>query len=212
MLPPKVTKAKVWQGNDLTGDWLITRKLDGVRAIRSGEGYVSRAGKPLYNLEHLSFDDAEIFLGSWEASVSAVRTKNGTPVPKSAVYSLSPIDDSLIMECRTNPTADWIKEKLAIVKGLGDEGLVLRQGEVWLKVKDKETYDVPILGVVAGKGKHLGRMGALLTPMGKVGTGFSDTEREQVWEVGATIEVECFELTPDGRFRHPRFVRLREDK
>jgi len=53
--------------------------------------------------------------------------------------------------------------------------------------------------------------------MGKVGVGFSDVERETWWtpvfrRPGIIIEVECMELTPAGRFRHPRFIRIREDK
>nr|WP_283842052.1 hypothetical protein [Bradyrhizobium sp. KB893862 SZCCT0404] len=105
----------------------------------------------------------------------------------------------------------------------GYEGLVLRQGDVWLKVKPTETYDVLVTGIIEGTGKHKGRMGALMTPMGKVGTGFSDAERVTFWNyckepddgrgiMGETIEVECMKLTDDGKFRHPRFVRVRPDK
>jgi len=59
-------------------------------------------------------------------------------------------------------------------------------------------------------------MGALMTDMGKVGTGFTDMERQEWWikrnsRVGTVIEVECMQLTPDGLFRHPRFVRWRPD-
>jgi len=49
--------------------------------------------------------------------------------------------------------------------------------------------------------------------MGNVGTGLTDDQRRQFWaKPPLTIEVECMELTPDGKFRHPRFKRERFDK
>ena len=74
-----------------------------------------------------------------------------------------------------------------------------------------------ITGYGEGKGKHLGRLGYVLTAKGDVGSGFTDTERETLWAeakaerlVGQVIEVSC--ITPDGQFRHPFFVRMRPDK
>ena len=98
---------------------------------------------------------------------------------------------------------------------LGYEGLVIFTDKYMYKVKPEETFDVVVTGVIPGAGKHLGRMGALTTEMGDVGTGFTDIEREQFTEefiVNQTIEVSCMMLTPDGKFRHARFCRLREDK
>jgi DNA ligase-1 len=119
-----------------------------------------------------------------------------------------------------HPAAWFIEDALANVLTCGDEGLVLQQGEVRLKVKPKQSYDVPVTGIIAGKGKHAGRMGALITPMGNVGTGFSDAQRKEFAALFADgpgdfqhiIEVEAMGLTPAGKFRHPRFVRVRWDK
>lgn len=75
--------------------------------------------------------------------------------------------------------------------------------------------DVRVIGWEKGEGKHLGRMGALVTEKGKVGTGFSDKEREEYTEeyiLGKVIEVSCMELTPQGKFRFPKFVRTRLDR
>jgi ATP-dependent DNA ligase len=66
-------------------------------------------------------------------------------------------------------------------------------------------------------------MGALQTAMGKVGTGFTDEDREHFWDLDwnrnpdgtfkpVMIEVSCMQLTPDGKFRHPAFERIRYDK
>ncbi len=46
-------------------------------------------------------------------------------------------------------------------------------------------------------------------------TGANNRARERFtarFIVGKTIEIACMGLTPDGRFRHPRFIRLRLDK
>jgi ATP-dependent DNA ligase len=46
----------------------------------------------------------------------------------------------------------------------------------------------------------------------------SDAQREEFWEhgganiIGKMIEVECLELTEYDKMRHPRFLRIREDK
>ncbi|OIN15602.1 hypothetical protein BFS86_09175 [Shewanella algae] len=219
-------KATSWSGKDLKGLWEVTRKIDGVRVIKNAAGeLVSRNNKPLYNLNHLKeyIHDAEIFLGDWSTSVSAVRTQNGIPVPRSAVYDLRPdhLDPRLRLGFIDSPTADRILSLLEEAQERGDEGLVLRghSGNKWLRVKPKETYDVPVTGLQAGTGKHLGRMGALLTPRGKVGTGFTDADRIEFQRLhdsgqllGLVIEVEAMSLTEAGKFRHPRFLRVRWDK
>ncbi len=180
---------------------------------------VSRAGKPLHNLQNIPahITDAEIFLGNWEETVSAVRTHGGEPVSADAAYSLDPLDERLIIDEVEDPAEETILQLLATVVNQGHEGLVLRQGDRWFKVKPAETFDVRVTGFIEGKGKHAGRLGLFTTDMGNVGTGFTDFQREQYWDirdelVGAIIEVECMSLTPAGKFRHPRFVRFRWDK
>lgn len=218
-----------WKGNDLTGVWRFTIKIDGVRMLRDAVGNpISRNGKPLYNLEHVpkEIQDAEIYYGDWETSISHVRSSvtDVGPVSAECVYSLFPdVDSRLNLGVHINPTAEGINKALSEVLKAGYEGLVLREvggkGRLY-KVKPRETYDVEVIGMVQGTGKHEGRMGALITPMGKVGTGFTDIEREWWWshypssytDKLPVIEVDCWELTKSGQFRHPRYIRLREDK
>jgi ATP-dependent DNA ligase len=219
-------KAKPWKGKDLKGVWIVTRKLDGARMLRDDEGNpVSRSGKPLYNLGHIhaKITDAEIFLTDWETSMGLVRSSvNGSPVPESCVYSLDPLDDRLYLTTAVDPTAQSIQRLLKQQLDKGDEGLILRQGDTWLKVKPKGSADVYVTGFQNGTGKHSGRMGALLTNRGKVGTGFTDEQRGWwqmmfdlhglQWLTKQLIEVEYMELTDGGKFRHPRYLRLRDDK
>jgi ATP-dependent DNA ligase len=114
---------------------------------------------------------------------------------------------------RSNPSPADILAQLQRANDHGYEGLVLRQGDCWIKVKPEETHDVLITGFVEGRGKHLGRLGYVTTAKGAVGTGFTDTEREFLWAeaqagtlIGQVIEVSCVELTADAKFRHPFFA------
>lgn len=212
-------RPEYWDGNSLDGEWLCTIKIDGIRAQSDGLHVTSRRGKPLFNLDHLAstFTDAEIFMGSFKETVHAIRTQGTVsemPEPYN-VYSLDPLDKRLYICTLVNPIAAQITDLFKSVRRDGHEGLVLRQGDKWVKVVDEVHYDVPIIGVIEGKGRNVGRLGAFITPMGKVGTGFTDEEREAYFAkhmIGETIEVACKELTSDGKFRHPRFVRDRWDK
>lgn len=213
---PDYIKAEEWDGNALEGEWLVSYKLDGVRVFSNGKRAFSRKGKPLYNMNHLlrKFADAEVYCGSLEATVSAVRTHNGRKVDLKEVYSLRPLDPRLVMGAITDPKPESIQRLMKLAVSRGYEGVVLRREGVWVKVKPLRTYDVIVRGIQPGKGKHLGRMGALITDMGKVGGGFDDWERERINEsvIGCCIEVACQQLTPGGKFRSARFVRFREDK
>lgn len=217
-------KAKPWSGKDLKGLWHVTRKVDGVRCLWNGTEWLSRADKPLYNLP--PYDgraDCEAYCGGFKETITRIRAKTkDRPILKSQLFALDDLDTRLLIGGLNDPTAANIKRLMKVEVAKGHEGLVLRQGDVWLKVKPVETYDVPVTGIFEGEGKHKGRMGYLTTPMGDVGTGFADEEREAWWgshgpffadhRVGATIEVECMKLTDDGKFRHPRFLHIRIDK
>ena len=212
---------KSWDGKDLQGYWLITRKIDGVQAIVTPEKVVSRANKPLYNLEWLK--DApgtyEIFRKDWATSVSLVRTQSPTDANRQDAYRLYPVDKRLVYGMYHSPAAVRINALMQDAISEGYEGLVLHpdNGSDPLKVKPSQSHDVLVTGLIEGEGKHKGRLGAFMTPMGKVGTGFTDQERQYLWNsrdmtVPIMIEVECMGLTPNGKFRHPRFIRVRFDK
>lgn len=210
-------KFKTWDGSDLKGLWEVSLKIDGVRAISKDGWNYSRDDKKLYNIPPLPPGDYEVYLGSWEKTVSAVRTIQGcAPIKREYIYSLTPIDPRLFLETVKDPAAKDITLMMNAAVMEGFEGLVLRniKTDVHLKVKPVMTYDVPVIGVQMGKGKHTGKLGALLTEKGKVGTGFTDKQREELLDlpIGQIIEVECMQLTPAGKFRHPRFKRVRYDK
>ena len=216
-------RAKEWNGDSLPGVWQVTYKIDGIRAFLYHDKAISRSGHMLNNLFHLlprkgePVRDVEVYLGSFKDTQGAIITKKMRKVCEADIFSLNPIDPRLNMGVVHNPTAAWIKRRMNYAVSEGYEGLVLRKGLIWIKVKPRRTYDVVVVSVERGTGRNHSRMGALVTPMGKVGTGFTDDERRAWWNnqlhwVGSMIEVECMQLTDDGKFRHPRFVRRRLDK
>jgi ATP-dependent DNA ligase len=231
---PTHQKVSTWNGKDLKGTWHVTIKIDGVRALwDAAQGvWLSRAGTVLNNVPvplisakypfWYPGNNCELYLGSLKDTNRAWRTKHLKPdtprITHEHLYSLNPIDKRLDLGLVENPTAAWLRSKLATVNAQGFEGLVLRQGETWLKVKPSDTYDVRVLSVHEGNGKFAGTLGYFTTHMGKVGSfSITDAERMILWNqrhrlVGATIEVECMQLTPDGKFRHARFIRERFDK
>lgn len=223
---PMIPKIIDWDGSDISGPGTITIKLDGVRGIWDGTKWLSRAGKPLYNIPEVdTVGHYEIYSCSHKNTIVATRTQfpdTSTPkIVRRHLYQLWPELDNRLYICQFDGilTAESIIEYREATIDAGDEGLVIRTSDVWYKVKALYTLDVIITDAIIGKGKHAGRLGAIMTDYGKVGTGFSDKERIELWVmhqqgelVGKLIEVACMEFTPDDKFRHPRFIRLREDK
>lgn len=222
----EIIHPSTWNGKTLTGEWQVTLKVDGVRAIWCDErGWQSRAKKPLHNIPDWTGGprDCELFVHSFRDTIIATRTrapKHDTPPIRSQhLYGLDQLDPRLHFGSLFNPSAEAILHQLSRARSRRFEGLVLRQGDRWIKVKPEETHDVPIMGFVEGRGKHAGCLGIIQTPMGNVGSGFSDDERVQLWAeaqagtlVGQIVEVSCMQRMPSGKFRHPTFVRMRPDK
>ncbi len=93
-----------------------------------------------------------------------------------------------------------------------------KNGEA-IKVKPVKSLDLRATGWFAGRGKHAGRCGGIIVEYRgagtRVGTGFSDDEREEIAIQGTRdriAEVEFMGLTSNGKLREPRFKGWRHDK
>ena len=107
----------------------------------------------------------------------------------------------------------------------GGEGLMLHRGaslyragrsDDLIKVKTHEDTEARVVAHLPGKGRHAGRMGALLVEMPsgqrfRLGAGFSDADRERPPPVGSWVTYR-FRGTHDGGLpRFASFVRARAD-
>ncbi len=107
----------------------------------------------------------------------------------------------------------------------GGEGLMLHRGaslyragrsDDLLKLKTHDDTEARVVAHLPGTGKHAGRMGALLVEMPsgqrfRLGTGFSDAERNAPPPVGSWVTYRYRGTHDGGLPRFASFVRVRED-
>ena len=114
----------------------------------------------------------------------------------------------------------------------GAEGLMLHDGRSFysvkrsndlIKLKPSLDSEAIVLSYVEGKGKYRGKMGALwveavitnsdgiqMTKKFKIGSGFSDQDRENPPTIGSEITFKYSGLTSQGTPRFARYWRLRK--
>jgi DNA ligase-1 len=121
---------------------------------------------------------------------------------------------------------EQLQQELRRVEQQGGEGLIVRDpGALYtggrstqvLKVKEFQDAEAVVVGHLPGRGKNLGRLGALLVelPDGtrfKIGTGFSDEERMNPPALGEVITFKYFGYHGSGIPRFASFLRIRRDK
>ena len=107
----------------------------------------------------------------------------------------------------------------------GGEGLMLHRGaslyragrsDDLIKVKTHDDTEALVVAHLPGKGKHAGRLGALLVEMPngqrfKLGTGFSDAQREVPPAIGSWVTYRFRGQHDSGLPRFASFVRVRAD-
>lgn len=118
-----------------------------------------------------------------------------------------------------------LRSELARIESLGGEGLMLREpgshyeagrSNTLLKLKSFHDAEGRVVDHLPGKGRHAGRLGAVVVelPGGltfSVGTGFTDAQRRNPPPVGSIVTFRYQELTDRGVPRFPSFVRVRSD-
>jgi len=113
----------------------------------------------------------------------------------------------------------------------GYEGVVLKGADTkydykrsysWLKYKMMKTDEFNIIGFEEGNGRNLNSLGAIIVQSldgnieSKVGSGFSDEQRQYIWEhqdelAWTKVEIKFQEVTKDNSLRFPTFVKFRDD-
>ena len=264
-----VLLAESWDGaRNITG-WLMSEKLDGVRAYWDGNQFYSRNGNvwsvPAWYREGMpsAHLDGEFWMGRGrfqETSGYCRRMDRGEywrgifyqifdapSVDAGFEGRLTEIGKSVIIpaHCRVLPHApcpsvEVLRNYLALVEEQGGEGVMLRRpgsryvrsrSDSLLKVKTFFDTEARIIGMTAGKGRHVGAVGALkvrvdetitLTAGKKtctiaggtefeVGSGLDDSERRHgAIRVGAIITFRFQELSKEGIPRFPTLIAIRD--
>jgi len=108
----------------------------------------------------------------------------------------------------------------------GGEGLMLRRGgshhstgrsDDLLKVKRYDDAEAVVVAHLAGSGKYEGMLGSVRVRRDdgrqfRIGTGFSDKQRESPPPIGATITYKYYGFTSTGLPRFASFLRVRNDE
>ena len=241
-------------GLDPTG-WLVSEKLDGVRALWDGARLRFRSGDPIVAPAWFTAAlpdtplDGELWLGrgGFEATVGTVRRARpddgawrrlryalfdlpGDPRPFAPrAEALAALAASLrqpfvqAVPQRTLPDAAALAREPAAVVRAGGEGLMLhRASALWrpgrsadlLKLKPWSDAEGTVVAHLPGRGRHEGRLGALQLRLDdgrtlRLGTGFSDAERESPPPVGSRVSFRHQGRTDDGLPRFASFWRVR---
>ena len=114
---------------------------------------------------------------------------------------------------------------------MGFEGVIIKHPDrpyfrgrttAWLKMKPTETDEFEIVDFQEGRSRLEDSLGAIVVDSGndqtsEVGTGFTDAERDWVWEnrealVGLFVEIEFQGRSSKGRLRFPRFRGIRDQR
>lgn len=122
------------------------------------------------------------------------------------------------------PDREALKRRFDAVLAQGGEGLMLHRADAqWtpgrsdavLKLTPWLDAEARVVAHVAGRGRHRGRLGALEVEAAdgrrfRLGTGFSDAEREHPPPLGAEVTYRYRELTASGLPRFPVYLRMRD--
>ena len=108
----------------------------------------------------------------------------------------------------------------------GGEGLMLHRADAeyitgrnaaLIKLKPQYDAEATVVAHTAGRGKYKGKLGALVveTPEGirfKLGTGFSDAQRENPPKIGSLVTYTYKDKTKNGKPKFASFLRVRHEK
>ncbi len=119
-----------------------------------------------------------------------------------------------------------LQQELQRIEELGGEGLIVRSPDApyaagrstqILKVKEFDDAEAVVVGHILGQGRNAGRLGSLLVelPDGvrfRIGTGFSDAEREDPPPKDAVVTFKYDGFYRSGIPKFPSFLRVRQDQ
>ena len=250
-----VMLAKSWQSGMDPAGYLVSEKLDGVRALWDGHSLRFRSGRPiaapawfLAGLPAVALD-GELWLGRQKFEVLSGTVRKAVPVDaewralRYMVFDLPEVAGTFsqragrLAEVVDSAHQPWLQAldqsrmdyatlqtRLHEVVASGGEGLVLHHADaLWSagrsdglrKMKVEPDEEGRVVAQVPGRGKYVGRMGALLleTPEGQrfsLGTGFTDAQRSNPPAVGSLVTYRYRGRTASGLPKFASYLRVRE--
>ena len=237
--------------------YLVSEKLDGVRAVWDGKVLRFRSGRliaaPAWFNAKLPKEpmDGELWMGRGQFDELSGIVRKAKPVDaewQKVNYMVFELpagsgrfkDRALAIESIVNSTA-WpqlqaveqmtianratLQAKLDDVVQGGGEGLMLHlanaplatgRSDVLLKLKPLSDAEATVVGYIAGKGKSVGMVGALVVKTAdgqrfNLGTGLSDAQRKSPPAIGSKVTYTYRDVTPSGKPRFASFLRVYEN-
>lgn len=250
--------AQIYKSGIDVKQYLISEKLDGVRAIWDGMQLTSRQGNVINAPNWFIKDlpkialDGELWLARGQFDALSGTARKVVPIDaewQNITYNIFELPNAPgTFEVRAKRIVEIVQKanlphlkavaqfRLADEKSLkvklnqvvknGGEGLMLHRADaqyitgrsdVLLKLKPLYDAEATVIAHTAGKGKYVGKLGALVvqTPEGvkfKLGTGFSDAERANPPAIGSLVTYTYKDKTKNGKPKFARFLRERKEK
>jgi DNA ligase-1 len=254
---PEVLLAQVYKGGIAIPQYLVSEKLDGVRAVWDGQVLKTRAGNVIAAPDWFTSTlpttplDGELWMahGQFDALSGAVRKVEPIEAEwrkiQYRVFELPNASGTFaerakrieqIVQQAHLPHLQAVpqfyvkdeaelKRKLAQVVAAGGEGLMLHRADalyvtgrtsVLLKLKPMLDAEATVIAHTAGHGRYQGKLGALVvqTPEGlqfKLGTGFTDAQRENPPKIGSVVTYTYRDVTKNGKPKFASFLRVRNE-
>jgi DNA ligase-1 len=252
--PPDILLANIYRDQANVSQYLVSEKLDGVRALWDGHTLRFRSGReihaPRWFIDGLPKQslDGELWLGrsNFERLSGIVRRDQPDDAEwhqvRYMIFELPGATGTFreraeqIKKVVRQTNKPWLQEvdqfsvndrnslqkQLNEIVKAGGEGLMLHRADAnyetgrsdtLLKMKLMNDAEAIVIGYLPGKGKHLGTMGALRVrmPEGRefsLGTGFTDEQRKNPPQLGATVTYRYRDLTNTGLPRFASFLRI----
>jgi DNA ligase-1 len=141
-------------------------------------------------------------------------------------FAAYPSDYAFVLPQQIVRSRDHLQEELRRVEGLGGEGLMVRRPDAFyhagrsagiLKVKSFQDAEAVVVAHIPGSGRNRGRLGSLRVELDngiqfRIGSGFSDAEREDPPPVGEVVTFKHYGFYPSGIPKFPSFLRVRKDQ
>ena len=130
-----------------------------------------------------------------------------------------------VVQFRVKDEAE-LKLRMKLMVAKGGEGLMLHRADAeyitgrnaaLIKLKPLFDAEATVVAHTAGRGKYKGKLGALVMEMPdgirfKLGTGFTDAQRENPPKIGSLVTYTFKDKTKNGKPKFASFLRARNEK